>query len=216
MPRMTSALILLMLATASSAAQADAWYASWNHTSFGGGFNPGFYGRNDFWRGGHAGAAFGHWSRPERGWNHRFDRFDRWRSYDRGYSRGYRRGFRHGSRWGHGNWGYGNWSYGDRQAASLLGGVVLGSLLTQTFSTQPVIQQPVVVSQRVVHSRAPTTVVRRRDIPIATASGAPARSTDARPNSYLLRDLHGDCFAVERQADGTEIRSQVDSSQCEF
>lgn len=210
MAKIAPALIVLMMVSASSAARADSWYASWNHTSWNGGFGHGFNGRNDFWRGGYTGASFGHWSRPYRGWNHRYDRVDRWRSFDRGYTRGYRRGFRHGSRWSHGAWGY-----GDNQAASLLGGVVLGSLLTQTFSNQQVVQQPVVVSQRVVHSR-PAPIVVRRTIETPAESAAPVRSATARPSTYLLRDLRGDCFVVERESDGTEIRSQVETARCEF
>lgn len=213
MTRIAPCLILLLLA-ASPGALADSWRA---HGHYARGFDYRFTSHGDYWRDSYLarsrwdrGRSFGY---PQRGnfvhlavgsWDgHPRYRYNRpysrgfYRGYNRGFNRGYNRGFKRGRHWG----------YGDNDAAVLVGGVVLGSLLTQTFSSQHTSYRAApVVTRRVVRSN-----------PVRTVSQTTVtRETRRQHRSYLLRDLQGDCYEVERDSGGTEIRTQVAVEHCEY
>ncbi len=223
MAKLAPCLILLLLA-ASPSALADSWRA-YGHTARGFDNRPGhrFDHRQDYWRGSH--TAGYRWNRG-RGFSNgyrdnffsvsygSFGSFRSFRSsnhwpnryrYNRHYSRAFSRGFYRGHNRGY-NRGL-HWGYRNNDAANLLGGVVLGSLLTRTFS-QPRVeyQSAPVVTRTVVRSR-PARVV-------SPQTSAPA--TTVQHSAYLLRDLQGDCFEVDRDSQGTQIRTQVAPERCQY
>ena len=195
MAKIAPCLILLLLAVSPSAL-ADSWRA---HGYYSRGFDHRFTGHRNYWRD-------RHFSRWDRGWQ--FDRphrgnfvslsYGNWSGHSRyRYNRPYSRGFYHGQRWGHRN----------NDTAVLVGGVVLGSLLTQSFNVrQDSYRAAPVVTRRVVHS----TPIR------STTRHTVARQSSRQHSSYLLRDLQGDCFEVERDTQGTELRTQVAPDRCEY
>ena len=92
--------------------------------------------------------------------------------------------------------------YHSNRGAYLVGGILLGSVLTHAFSPRP---SPEVVyierrpyrSPRIVYEE-PTTVVRR-----------PA-------GRRLVRDLNGNCYEQRFDRNGTELRTQLPATACDW
>jgi len=227
MAKLAPCLILLLLA-ASPSALADSWGGfGHNARGFDRGFYRGFDNRHGGWRGGFnsgyrwtRGRSFGNSYRDNfisvsygSLGSHRsfgaFRSFDRWpgryrnsRYYSRGFHRGYSRGYSRGLGWG----------YRNNDAANLLGGVVLGSLLTQTFSQPRTEYVTAPVVNRTVVRSSPARIVSRP----TPASVSTVQHRTYQHRTYLLRDLQGDCFEVERDAQGTEIRTQLAQERCQY
>jgi len=95
--------------------------------------------------------------------------------------------------------------YNDYGPAYFFGGLMLGTLLTQ---------QAEVTTTRIVNAPVERVVVRQpvviRESRLVEESAAPP------PSRRLLRDLGGNCFEIERRDDGSELRSELPATECNW
>jgi hypothetical protein len=91
----------------------------------------------------------------------------------------------------------------DNEAGIFVGGLVLGSLLTRPYYSRP--------PERVIYRSVP--VVQRPEVIVVRDAD---RVTPSSTGRRLLRDLDGNCFEIERDEAGNEIRVQLDASECRF
>ncbi|MEX2469654.1 MAG: hypothetical protein WD396_07860 [Pseudohongiellaceae bacterium] len=206
MKTLLSGTLLLSALMLSFPAAADSWYSS--HSGWGSnrGYDRG-YDRHRGWSGsrGYRGNRHGYdrsWYAPHRsrrdgnyfsfsfGSNHSYSRRQHnYRHYDRHYGR-----------------------HHDVDAGAVLGGLVLGSLLTSSFRDYDRdYDRPRNV--RTYTSVRSTPVIRTREVVYVNRDSAPRPTPSGR---RLLRDLDGNCFEITRQADGDELRTQLDPSACNF
>ncbi|HJO10762.1 MAG: hypothetical protein QGG67_04390 [Gammaproteobacteria bacterium] len=143
------------------------------------------------------------------------------RNYRRGYS-GYG-GYGYGNRYSYRSNYYGRYSpyrygsYGRRgrtfgshryrrsDAGSFIGGLFLGSMLSYPSYTYAPRRSTVIYRNAPVGSRNPVNVVRY--------SSSPALAV---PGRHLLRDLQGNCFEINVDDEGNEIRVQLEAEACNF
>lgn len=106
------------------------------------------------------------------------------------------------------NRGFGFNRFGQRNRwgnDGFVGGLLVGSLLGNAAQT--------VTPVETVRYRSVPVVSNRETIRVSSSRGAPIAQT---PRRRLLRDLQGDCFEIEISPNGDELRSQIDSSFCDF
>lgn len=101
----------------------------------------------------------------------------------------------------------------DHDAGYFVGGLVLGSLLSAPRYSPPV--------ERVVYRSAP--VVTQREVVVVTnpvvhntVNSSARGSSPVASGRRLLRDLEGNCFERIIDAEGNEIRVQLDAEECRF
>lgn len=97
----------------------------------------------------------------------------------------------------------------DHDAGYFVGGLVLGSLLSAPRYSPPV--------ERVVYRSAP--VVTQREVVVVNnpvSSAAPTSGAPVASGRRLLRDLEGNCFERIIDAEGNEIRVQLEAEECRF
>lgn len=126
-------------------------------------------------------------------------RFDRYRSRGGSYFN-----VSYGNRWGP---GYGRWGhrrYGRYDAGDLLGGIVLGSLLANSYRDYRDTRS----YERVVYRRP---VTRTREVVYVNQPQARASS-----GRKLLRDVDGNCFEIDYNSTGDEVRTQLDPAACAY
>ena len=159
--------------------------------------------------------------------------YNNW-GYNSGFRNGYRNnfnryGFRNYSRYsprhyapyryrGGGNYfniSYGNFypNYGFRRhryygAGDIVGGIVLGSLISSSIHNYQDSYRPREV-ERVVYRSGPV----RRTTESARVIN---RSTAAPGGRRLLRDMQGNCFEVGVNANGDEVRTELDPANCNY
>ena len=135
-----------------------------------------------------------------------------WRGYggwggDRYYS-GYNP-YHYGYRGGRSYYGVAYGGYYPRHrrydSGSFVGGLVLGSLLSYPRHNHR--------HYETVRTRRPVT--RTRDV-VYVNNSASANSSAVASGRRLLKDLEGNCFERIVDAEGNEIRVQLDSSECSF
>ncbi|MFT4886440.1 MAG: hypothetical protein ACI8V0_000661 [Pseudohongiellaceae bacterium] len=92
----------------------------------------------------------------------------------------------------------------NRSNGSFIGLLVLGSVLNrQSYPSRSI--------ETVTYRSAP---VRERNVVYINSTAR--TSVPATPKRRLLRDLQGDCYEIEISPYGDELRSQVDSTICDF
>lgn len=97
---------------------------------------------------------------------------------------------------------YHNRRHAEFDASSLVGGIVLGSILSNAwqqasaprYRTRTVVRSREVLAPKTVVDFRPSTVTRRR----------------------LLRDLAGNCYEISYTSGGSELRTQIDPSICDY
>ncbi|NQV68650.1 MAG: hypothetical protein HQ498_01355 [Pseudohongiella sp.] len=109
---------------------------------------------------------------------------------------------------------YFSFSYGNRysryrrhDSADFVGGLVLGSILSYPWGYDRAYDTS---RGRVVYRAAPAREV------IYLNESANSNPTAAAGGRRLLRDLEGNCFEVNIDEEGNEIRVQLDAAECDF
>lgn len=100
----------------------------------------------------------------------------------------------------HRYYGHHHHSHGYR-GAYLLGGLALGAVLTDAL----IHRDPAVVY--VEPSPRPRVIYRERPV---------TRVVVTPPERRLLRDLDGNCYEVGKDGSGTELRTQLPASKCDW
>ena len=97
---------------------------------------------------------------------------------------------------------YPHYRHDSHRGGYLLGGLLLGSLLTHSYYSAPprevyIVERPRYVPPRVVYRESTVRV----EPPVGR---------------HLLRDLNGRCFERSFDEDGTELRTELPASACDW